>query len=86
MERLEGADKAISWFRYNGMKMNSDKCHLLVCCHKYELMIVNDSKLRKGYLLSAPEDFVWIIFEMWVISINWSYFFFINTEKIERIN
>ena len=42
MERLEGAaDKAINWFRYNGMKMNSDKCHLLVSGHKYELMIAN---------------------------------------------
>ena len=32
MEQLGGAaaDKAISWFRYNGMKMNSDKCYLLV--------------------------------------------------------
>ena len=42
MEKLEGAaDKPISWFRYNGMKMNSDKCHLLVSGHKYELMIAN---------------------------------------------
>ena len=42
MEKLEGAaDKAISWFRYNGMKMNSDKWHLLVSGHKYELMIAN---------------------------------------------
>ena len=42
MEKLEGAaDKAISWFRCNGMKMNSDKCHLLICGHKYEIMIAN---------------------------------------------
>ena len=41
MEKLGGADKAISWFRYNGMEMNSDKCHLLVSGLKYELMIAN---------------------------------------------
>ena len=41
MEKLGAADKAINWFRYNGMKMNSDKCHLLVSGHKYELMIAN---------------------------------------------
>ena len=42
MEKLEGAaDTALIWFKQNGMKMNSDKCHLLVCGHKYELMIAN---------------------------------------------
>ena len=41
MEKLGAADKVISWFIYNGMKMNSDKCHLLVSGHKYELMIAN---------------------------------------------
>ena len=33
------ADKAMEWFHYNGMKLNSSKCHLLVCGHKYECMI-----------------------------------------------
>ena len=42
MEKLEAAaEKAISWFEYNGMKINSDKCHLLVCGKKYELMLAN---------------------------------------------
>jgi hypothetical protein len=40
MDKLEGAaEKAIDWFEYNGMKLNSDKCNLLVCGHKYEHMI-----------------------------------------------
>ena len=30
MEKLGAADKAINRSRYNGMKTNSDKCHLLV--------------------------------------------------------
>ena len=40
MKKLENAaEKAIDWFEYNGMKLNSSKCHLLVCGHKYESMI-----------------------------------------------
>ena len=40
MEKLECATKcAMDWFQYNGMKLNSDKCHLLVCGHKFESMI-----------------------------------------------
>ena len=31
----------MEWFYYNGMKLNSDKCHLLVCGHKNECMICN---------------------------------------------
>ena len=41
MEKLGAADKAINWFRYNGMKMYPDKCHLLDSGLKYELMIAN---------------------------------------------
>ena len=41
VEKLGAADKAISWFRYSGMKMNSDKCHLLFSGHRYEPMIAN---------------------------------------------
>ena len=33
--------KAIDWFNYNSMKLNVDKCHLLLYEHKYELMIGN---------------------------------------------
>ena len=33
------AEKAIDWFEYNGMKLNSSECHLLVCGQKYESMI-----------------------------------------------
>ena len=32
---------AIDWFQYNGMKLNSSKCHLLICGHKFECMIGN---------------------------------------------
>ena len=40
MKKLEyAAEKAIDWFEYNGMKLNSSKCPLLVCEHKYESMI-----------------------------------------------
>ena len=39
MKRLECAvEKAIDWFQFNGMKLNSSKCHLLVCGHKFECM------------------------------------------------
>ena len=40
MEKLEGsAEKAIEWFRYNGMKLNAGKCKLLVSGNKHELML-----------------------------------------------
>ena len=40
MNKLECASKsAIEWFSYNGMKLNADKCHLIVCGHKFESMI-----------------------------------------------
>ena len=40
MSKLECVSEcAMEWFRYNGMKLNSSKCHLLVCGHKFESMI-----------------------------------------------
>ena len=33
--------KAIDRFTYNSRTLNADKCHLLLCGHKYELMIGN---------------------------------------------
>ena len=40
MKRLEyDVEKAMNWFENNGMKLNSSKCHLLVCGHKFECMI-----------------------------------------------
>ena len=40
MTKLECATHiAMDWFRYNGMKLNSDKCYLLMCGHKFECMI-----------------------------------------------
>lgn len=40
MDKIEGgAAKAVEWFKYNGMQPNPDKCHLLVCGHKHEVMI-----------------------------------------------
>ena len=41
MEKLEHhSDIAISWFECNYMKLNTDKCHLLVSGHRYEHMWV----------------------------------------------
>ena len=40
MTKLECATHiAMEWFLYNGMKLNSDKCNLLVCGNKFERMI-----------------------------------------------
>ena len=40
LNNLEKAgEKAISWFQNNGMKLNSDKCHLFISGHKHECMI-----------------------------------------------
>ena len=37
IERLEGVSlKAIDWFKMNYMKLNEDKCHLLISGHKFE--------------------------------------------------
>ena len=42
MNRLECSLKeSLIWFENNGMKLNSGKCHLLVCGHKNECMISN---------------------------------------------
>ena len=41
MTKLECAtNSAMEWFHYNGMKLNSSKCNLLVCGHKFESMIL----------------------------------------------
>ena len=40
MKELEGAaELSIDWIHYNGMKLNSSKCNLLVCGNKFECMI-----------------------------------------------
>ena len=40
MAKLEFAvNSAIEWFRYNDMKLNSGKCQVLVCGHKFESVI-----------------------------------------------
>ena len=40
MEKLESASNcALDWFYDNGMKPNSSKCHLLICGHKFEVML-----------------------------------------------
>ena len=39
MERLEHDTKlAIEWFENNYLKLNEDKCHLLVAGHRYETL------------------------------------------------
>ena len=40
MKKLEcSVQGSLDWFENNGMKLNSNKCHLLVCGHKYECML-----------------------------------------------
>ena len=40
MAKLElAAEKALNWFHYNGMKLHSSKCHVLVSGNKHECMI-----------------------------------------------
>ena len=40
MKKLEKVSyQAVEWFRYNYMKLNADKCHLLVGGYKHECMI-----------------------------------------------
>ena len=47
MTKLEcAANSAMEWFHYNGMKLNSSKCHLLVCGHKFECMICKIENLH----------------------------------------
>ena len=47
MAKLEGAaNDAVEWFRYNAMMLNSDKCHLLVCRHKFECMVCKIEKTQ----------------------------------------
>ena len=42
IRRLEHAvNKAVNWFKCNYMKSNSDKCHILICGHKYECILVH---------------------------------------------
>ena len=40
----ENSGTALTWFEINYMKLNSDKCHLLVSGHHYEEMFVNIGK------------------------------------------
>ena len=40
MEKLESSSNcALEWFCVNGRKPNSSKCHLLMCGHKFEVML-----------------------------------------------
>ena len=42
VERLEcAANIAVIWFKHNHMKLNPDKCHLLVCGYKHECLLAN---------------------------------------------
>ena len=47
MERLEhdDAELAIEWFENNYMKLNEDKCQILVGGHRYETIWANLKKL-----------------------------------------
>ena len=42
LDRLEHtSSQLIEWFNINYMKLNADKCHLIVCGHKQESVVVN---------------------------------------------
>ena len=54
MARLECATKsALQWFYFNGMKLNSSKCHLLVCGHKFECMLceIDNTQIIETHLV-----------------------------------
>ena len=54
MAKLEMAvEKASNWFHYNGMKLNSSKCHLLISGNKHENMIckIGSSQVIETHLV-----------------------------------
>ena len=54
MAKLEmAAEKAINWFHYNGMKLNSNKCHLLISGNKHGSMIckIGSSQVTESHLV-----------------------------------
>ena len=54
MAKLElAAEKALNWFHYNGMKLNSSKCHALVSGNKHECMIckIGTSQVIESHLV-----------------------------------
>ena len=46
-------EKALNWFHYNGMKLNSSKCHLLISGNKHESMIckIESSQVIETHLV-----------------------------------
>ena len=51
MNKSESAtNNALDWFRNNGMKLNSSKCKLLICGHKFESMI---SKIENAQVIET---------------------------------
>ena len=54
MAKLESAaQNALDWFHSHGMKLNSTKCHLLVCGHKFECMLceIRGSQIIETHLV-----------------------------------
>ena len=42
MDKLEYVgNNEVDWFKYNYMKLNPDKCHLLICGDKEECILAN---------------------------------------------
>ena len=53
MNKLEcAASTSLEWFRYNGMKLNSNKCHSIVCGHKFERMM---SKIENSLIIESNQ-------------------------------
>ena len=47
IQRLENDSAlAIEWFEGNYMKLNNDKCHLVLCDYKHEVMGIRYGKVR----------------------------------------
>ena len=38
---LCAANRAVEWLKHNHMKLNPEKCHLLVSCHKHECILAS---------------------------------------------
>ena len=56
MAKLECVAKSVlEWFHFNGMKLNSGKCHLFVCGHKFECMLceIDNTCITFGCVLQS---------------------------------
>ena len=66
MAKLEcAANSAMEWLSYNGMKLNSKKCHLLLCGHKFESICKIDHTMVVETSCQTFRDYNWIWPDIW---------------------